>query len=229
MTKSRIVRGVKGVSAVAAGVLLTASVGSATAAPAPATSAVQDIVAPATTSVVIAEATSWRGSVAAAGTTAGVPTVAKRPSRAASARQIQAAQFVKYANFTLNSSATKDMRGVEPSLYRGKYFNKASDAKRLCIAHRESEGHYDVISPSGSYFGAYQVSRDLARGATWMMLKEHKKLMGDAAAKKVLAKLRATPMNKWPRYWQDAAFHTVMNWDHTLSGSAHWAGGRWHC
>jgi hypothetical protein len=231
MTKSRIVRGAKGVTIVAAGVLLTASVGSATAAPAPVSSAVQDVAIPAAgkPDVAVAEAVSWRGSVVAAGVIPGATATAQRPSRAASARQIQAVQFVKFTNFTLNSSATKDMRGVEASLYRGKYFTRASETKRLCIAHRESEGHYDVISPSGSYFGAYQVSRDLARGATWMMLKEHRKLMGDAAAKKVLAKLRVTPMNKWPRYWQDAAFHTVINWDHSLSGAAHWAGGRWHC
>lgn len=228
MTKSRIVRGAKTVTAVAAAVLMTASVGSAAAAPAPVTSGSLDAAVPATVAgdVVVAEPASWRGSVAAAATT---PAVAKRPSRAATARQVQAAQFVKYTNFTMNSSATKDMRGIEPSLYRGKFFNKASEAKRLCVVRRESEGHYDVVSPSGSYFGAYQVSRPLARGATWMMLKEHEKLMGTAAAKKVLAKLRATPMNKWPRYWQDAAFHTVVNWDHTLSGASHWAGGRWHC
>jgi hypothetical protein len=121
------------------------------------------------------------------------------------------------------------MRGVERSLYHGTYYRAASETKRLCIVQRESEAHYDVVSGSGSYFGAYQVSRDLARGATWMMLKEHKKLMGDHAARVVLARLRATPMNKWPRYWQDAAFHTVINWDHTLSGASHWAGGRWHC
>jgi hypothetical protein len=97
------------------------------------------------------------------------------------------------------------------------------------VVERESEGFYDVVNPGGSYFGAYQVSRELARGATWMMLKEHKKLMGPKAAKQTLAKLRSKPMNTWPRYWQDAAFHTVINWDHTLSGAAHWAGGRWHC
>ena len=54
---------------------------------------------------------------------------------------------------------TKDMRGIETSLYRGRYYTKASEAKRLCIVERESEGHYDVVSPSGSYYGAYQVSR----------------------------------------------------------------------
>ena len=62
-----------------------------------------------------------------------------------------------------------------------------------------------------------------------MMLKEHSRLMGRAAATKVLTQLRGRPMNTWPRYWQDAAFHTVANWNGTGSGLRHWAGGRWHC
>jgi hypothetical protein len=85
------------------------------------------------------------------------------------------------------------------------------------------------VNPSGSYRGAYQVSSSLARGATHMMLKEHAALMGESNAKRVLAQLRKTPINKWPRYWQDALFSTVANWDHTGSGVRHWAGGRWHC
>ena len=229
MTKSRIVRGAKGVSAVAAGVLLTASVGTAVAAPAPVTNGALEVAAPADAApATMVEPTLWRDSVASVGN-ALAPVSVVRPSRGVTARQAQAAALAKFTVFTMNSPATKDMRGIEPSLYRGAFYNKASEVKRLCVVERESEGHYDVVSPSGSYFGAYQVSRPLARGATWMMLKEHKKLMGETAAKKVLAHLRVTPMNKWPRYWQDAAFHTVINWDHTLSGAAHWAGGRWHC
>jgi len=225
MSRSTIVRSVKGVSAVAAGVLLTATVGSASAAPAPATSQPLEVIVPAGDTAAMTSPASSRESAAVASTA----TAAQRPSRATSARQAQAAKFAKYTNYTLNSRATKDMRGIEPSMYRGKFYRAATEKKRLCIAERESEGQYDVVSPSGSYYGAYQVSRELARGATWMMLKEHKKLMGPASAKKVLSKLRAKPMNTWPRYWQDAAFHTVMNWEHTGSGAAHWGGGRWHC
>ena len=135
----------------------------------------------------------------------------------------------RFATFTLRSKATRDLRGVERSLYRGKFYRASVEEKRRCIATRESEGHYDVVSSSGLYYGAYQVSRPLARGATWMMLREHKRLMGVKQAKSVLSSLRSKPMNRWPRYWQDAAFHTVMNWEHTGSGAAHWAGGRWHC
>lgn len=231
MSSTRIVRGVKGVGAVAAGVLLTASVGSATAAPAPSASAPLELAVPAAGTVTTAAPASWRESVAASGAQVQATVVrpASRPSRAVTARRTQAAAFAKYASYTLTSRATKDMRGVEKSLYRGTFYRPASEAKRLCVVKRESEGHYDVVSPSGSYFGAYQVSRELARGATWMMLKEHKKLMGEKAAKQVLSRLRDKPMNTWPRYWQDAAFHTVINWDHTLSGAGHWAGGRWHC
>lgn len=228
MSKSTIVRGVKVAGAVVVGVALTASVGSAAAAPTPVAGTPSSVVTEsAPVAAVVAVPTSWRGTP---GVDAGAgAAIAQRPSRAVSARQALVAQQSKFAAFTLRSKATRDMRGVEKSLYRGKYFNATSEAKRLCVVERESEGFYDVVNPGGSYFGAYQVSRELARGATWMMLKEHKKLMGAKAAKQTLAKLRSKPMNTWPRYWQDAAFHTVINWDHTLSGASHWAGGRWHC
>ena len=228
-----IVRSAKVVGAITAGVIITASVGSATAAPAAPAAAPAVVVAetaPVAAAVAVAQPASWRGSVATSGVNAGSATTApKRPSRAVSARQALVAKQARFATFTLKSKDTKDMRGVEPSLYRGKYYRSAIESKRKCIVDRESEGHYDVVNPSGAYRGAYQVSASLARGATWMMLKEHKQLMGKQAAKRTLASLRAKPMNTWPRYWQDAAFHTVANWEHTGSGIAHWAGGRWHC
>jgi hypothetical protein len=225
-----IVRSAKVVGAITAGVIITASVGSASAAPAAPAAAPAVVVAeaaPIAAAVEVAQPASWRGSLAVnAGTATTAP---RRPSRAVSARQALVAKQTAFARFTVSSKATKDMRGVESSLYRGKFYRSAIEAKRKCIADRESEGHYDVVNPSGAYRGAYQVSASLARGATWMMLKEHKQLMGEKAAKTTLAKLRAKPMNMWPRYWQDAAFHTVANWEHTGSGIAHWAGGRWHC
>lgn len=233
MSNSTIVRGVKVVGAVAAGVLITTSIGSASAAPAVdrvAPAAVVAEPAPVTAASVSAVTpASSRESVATAAVDAQAVNQPRRPSRAASARQALAIQQARFAAFTMRSKQTRDMRGIEKSLYRGKYYNATSERKRLCVVERESEGFYDVVNPGGNYFGAYQVSRELARGATWMMLKEHKKLMGEKAAKKTLASLRAKPMNTWPRYWQDAAFHTVINWDHTLSGASHWAGGRWHC
>ena len=228
-----IVRSAKVVGAITAGVIITASVGSASAAPSVQTAAPAAVAAetaPVAAVAAGAQPASWRGSVATTAVNAGsAATAPRRPSRAVSARQALVAQQARFATFTLKSKDTKDMRGVEPSLYRGKYYRSAIESKRKCIVDRESEGHYDVVNPSGAYRGAYQVSASLARGATWMMLKEHKQLMGKQAAKRTLATLRAKPMNTWPRYWQDAAFHTVANWEHTGSGIAHWAGGRWHC
>lgn len=228
-----IVRSAKVVGAITAGVIISATVGSATAAPSAPAAAPAVVVAetaPIASAIVAAQPTSWRGSVTGTGVSAETATSApRRPSRAVSARQALVAKQSAFARFTVSSKATKDMRGVEPSLYRGKYYRSSLEAKRKCIADRESEGYYDVVNPSGAYRGAYQVSASLARGATWMMLKEHKQLMGEKTAKQTLAKLRAKPMNTWPRYWQDAAFHTVANWEHTGSGIAHWAGGRWHC
>lgn len=131
-------------------------------------------------------------------------------------------------HFTTHSTQTKDLTGVESSLYRGRYFRPSLEAKRRCIVKRESNGHYFSIS-RGGYRGAYQMSSALARGATWMMLPEHRVLLGAEQAREVLATLRETPANKWPRYWQDAAFSTIHNWRGAGSGAKHWHGGRWHC
>lgn len=218
-----------------AGILTLISVGSLGSSASAATDSLADraslAAGPAATVAAVAQerATVPTPSASASPAAADRAAAAARTSRAASARQALAARQARFTHFTLNSADTKDMRGVEPSLYRGKYFNAKAEEKRLCIVKRESEGEYDVVNPSGSYFGAYQVSKPLARGVTFMMLPEHKKLMGTAKAKEVLAKLRSKPMNTWPRYWQDAAYHTIINWEGTLSGASHWAGGRWHC
>lgn len=135
---------------------------------------------------------------------------------------------VSFARFTLRSDRTLDLRGVEPSLYRGTFFHPRVERVRLCIVERESEGFYDVRSHDG-YYGAYQMSPELAKGATWMMLPEAKRLLGPDRARELMERLRETKANDWPRYWQDAAFFTIYNWEGVASGSAHWAGGRWHC
>jgi hypothetical protein len=155
------------------------------------------------------------------------------PQTALTARQIAMQQLAirqaQFAYFTTDSAQTRDLTGYEPSLYRGKYYRASVEKRRKCIVIRESEGRYNAINPTRKYRGAYQVSPELARGATWMMLKEHKVLLGEDRAKRILEKLRKSPMNTWPRYWQDAAFSTIHNWEHTGAGASHWAGGRWHC
>lgn len=123
----------------------------------------------------------------------------------------------------------QNKNGVKSSSYEGKYYRAKQENKRECIVGRESSGRYDAINPTGSYRGAYQMSAALARGVTYMMAAEHKKILGKKEAKKTLKKLREKPINKWPRYWQDAAFFTIANWDYTGSGLRHWAGGRYSC
>ncbi|HBJ73313.1 MAG TPA: hypothetical protein DDY88_06350 [Actinobacteria bacterium] len=130
--------------------------------------------------------------------------------------------------FAFASTATLDRNGVEPSLYRGKFFRPSVERVRKCIVQRESSGHYTSVSRSG-YRGAYQMSGALGRGVTWMMLKEHRALLGSNEAQQAMVKLRTTPISKWTRYWQDAAFSTIYNWKKTKSGAKHWRGGRWHC
>jgi len=151
-------------------------------------------------------------------------------ARAASVSYQRARVRKAMLHFTTHSKATSDMRGVEPSLYRGRFFKASKESIRRCIVKRESEGQYDVRGGGGNrYFGAYQMSDALADGATHMMLKEHKKILGTKTARSLMKQLRATPPNSWPRYWQDAAFSTVYNWESPGSGARHWAGGRWHC
>lgn len=130
---------------------------------------------------------------------------------------------------TMKSPRTRNMRGLLPSMYEGEFFEPRLEERRRCIVERESNGHYDAVSPGGGYLGAYQMSPELGVGATWMMLKEHKDLLGEESAKQLLETLRGKPIQTWPRYWQDAAFSTVHNWEEVGSGSAHWAGGRWKC
>ena len=152
------------------------------------------------------------------------------PARAASVTYQRARVRKAMLHFTTHSKATSDMRGVEPSLYRGRFFDASKESIRRCIVKRESEGQYDVRGGGGDrYFGAYQISDALADGATHMMLKEHKKILGKETARSLMKQLRAMPPNARPRYWQDAAFSTVYNWESPGSGARHWAGGRRHC
>lgn len=111
-----------------------------------------------------------------------------------------------------------DRHGVAASLYTGKWYSKKAERKRRCIVRKETGGNYTSVSSNGRYRGAYQMSRSLAVGATWMMQPEVKKEFGAQAAAAV-AKLRKVPTQKWNRYWQDRAFWTIWRNGH---GRNHW-------
>lgn len=118
-----------------------------------------------------------------------------------------------------------DRRGYEESLYQGKWYMPKREDVRRCIMKRESSHNYKAVSAGGLYRGAYQMSKRLAIGATWMMQAEVRKEFGDAAVEVVKA-LRERPIQQWNRYWQDRAFWTIWR---DGKGKHHWRGGAYSC
>ena len=119
--------------------------------------------------------------------------------------------------------------GVRDSIYTGEFFDPTYESKRQCIVRRESNGHYFSTNRAGGYYGAYQMTKPLAIGAAWMMRKELRKMYGFDNGTRISAELRATPANKWHRFYQDMAFWTVAGWKGQGSGLKHWRGGRFSC
>ena len=123
------------------------------------------------------------------------------------------------------SKAAKDMRGHEPSLYKGKHYDSKWAAVRQCIMHRESRSNYTSRSSISSAAGAYQFLDNKWRvSLTHMMIKESRAtgdgLIGDIKA------LRAQPIEDWNRYYQDRAFYTAWR---NGKGAKHWNQTRHNC
>lgn len=136
-------------------------------------------------------------------------------------RQVRIAMETAHA---FGSPEASDRIGFEPSLYQGKWFMPNREDLRKCISKIESHHRYKAGS-GGYYRGAYQFSKSLTRGVTWMMQPEVRKEMGDSGVD-LVKELRKTPMNKWNRYWQDRAFWTIWN---EGRGKNHWGVGRGRC
>ncbi len=113
-----------------------------------------------------------------------------------------------------------DMRGVLPSLYRGRWYVAKAESFRRCIVRKETHGNYRAVGAGGRYRGAYQLNRRLAIGTTHRMLREVRKEMGPEGVA-LVRELRRTPTQQWNRYWQDRAFWTA--WDRG-DGRSHWRG-----
>lgn len=114
------------------------------------------------------------------------------------------------------SGAAQDMKGFEPSLYTGKWFDPKWEDTRKCIMQRESRFNYKAANGSSSARGAYQfLDRQWRDGLVWMLLPEARK----AGLEDEVESLRDIPIHKWNRYWQDAAFYTA--WRHG-EGAKHW-------
>lgn len=116
-----------------------------------------------------------------------------------------------------------DMMGWRPSLYTGRWYMPGKEDKRRCILDRESNFNYRANN--GTYFGAYQMSRALGVGATWMMQREIREEFGKEGLAIVVALRELTP-DKWNRYWQDRAFWTIWR---NGEGKFHWGSDDAHC
>jgi len=123
--------------------------------------------------------------------------------------------------FTPNAAAHTEVHPVTPasattiapSAYRGKWFTGAAEKARRCIIWRESHGNYRARNSSG-HAGAYQFNDRAWRvSLTYMLIREHRAKRAEVIA------LRRTPINHWPRYWQDAAFFTAWR---DGAGAKHW-------
>lgn len=107
---------------------------------------------------------------------------------------------------------------------------KVYESYERCVALRESNDQPWAVNPSGKYRGLYQFDDELADGSTYHIVDwiatwhEH--------PRKYAKKLRATPMNEWPREVQTAAFIAVLDGHdkgERWAGVSHFAGGRWSC
>jgi muramidase (phage lysozyme) len=116
------------------------------------------------------------------------------------------------------SEIADDMKGYEPSLYRGKWYDSKWENSRRCIMKRESHFSYRAANKSSTARGAYQFLDSQWRdGLVWMMLKESKKTNDGLSAE--IKTLFDKPIHKWSRYYQDRAFFTA--WQHG-QGKHHW-------
>jgi hypothetical protein len=148
---------------------------------------------------------------------AAVTPVKKRPKPTAK-------RLAREAALARGNRQAADLVGYLPSLYQGKWYMPRKESIRRCIMLRESHANYRVVG-AGTYFGAYQMNRGLAIGATFIMQKEVRREMGKEGVRIVRA-LRKTNPNNWNRYWQDRAFWTI--WRHG-AGKGHWGGGAHSC
>lgn len=103
---------------------------------------------------------------------------------------------------------------VTASTYRGEHYNPRWENWRKCVVWRESRDNPRAANRSSSARGLYQfLDRSWRRSLTFMLMPEH-----DDRRREV-RNLRNQPIHHWPRYWQDAAFWTVLNGG---AGAKHW-------
>lgn len=90
-----------------------------------------------------------------------------------------------------------------------------------CVGFRESRNDPGAVSASGKHRGRFQVTPAMGRGMAWHLLPWLRTWHPDA--RRYAAKLRSTPVNRWPVEMQDAAFVLTLHHDgKRWSGWRHW-------
>ena len=108
-----------------------------------------------------------------------------------------------------------DASTVQPSQYRGTYHAPQWEKWRKCVVWRESRDNPRAANRTSSARGLYQfLDRSWRVSLTHMLVKEHRDQKAEVLA------LRDQSIHRWPRYWQDAAFWTALNFG---AGAKHWA------
>lgn len=125
---------------------------------------------------------------------------------------------------TERGSRHPSMNGVRASAYRGKYYRGGlGEQFRRCVLERESHGHYGSRSTVSTAQGGYQfLASQWQESLPYMLRPELIEIHGERLGRRVYRALRDTPIYKWPRFYQDAAFFTVLHWDYPFSGAEHW-------
>jgi hypothetical protein len=102
------------------------------------------------------------------------------------------------------SNLVRNVRGVQASAWRGKFYNPRWENVRKCIVFRESRGNYSARNKRSTAAGAYQFLISTSNGVAKSM--KRRDLVGKRAS-------------AWTRAEQDQAFWTLFN---NGKGKGHW-------
>ena len=108
---------------------------------------------------------------------------------------------------------------MSKSKYRGKWFDPKLADCREAIGHRESRLNYRAANPVSSARGFYQFLDSQWRESLVHILRPEIK-RDYPLRRDTLESLTKKPIHKWPAFYQDAAFYTVVV---KHDGIKHWA------
>lgn len=131
---------------------------------------------------------------------------------------------------TERGSRHPSMNGVRASAYKGRYYKGGlGEQFRRCVLERESHGHYGSRNSSSTAQGGYQfLASQWQESLPYMLRPELIEIHGERLGRRVFRALMETPIYRWPRFYQDMSWFTVLHYEGPFSGAHHWylAGSR---